>query len=296
MAVYTCRRCGFGADEPWEETCPNCLGFYRPRKYGVDSEEQKGEHTTLGGKGTVSKVPRFSTGMKGFDDVLGGGLIAGKVVLLGGFEGAGKSRSLLTIADYIAKTQGKVIYSSGEESVEDVNMMAASLGIVNNNVIVLGNQMLVEPVLDLAKKVKAFLVIWDSAQRHASARSSGEAGSIAQCKMIGKLIKDHCGHTKTCSIIVNQMSNEGDLKGGTELRHHCDTIMVLAFAKPDDPDAPLDETDVRLLVNSKNRGGRENLKSYFKMNDEGRLELLAPRSKLVGSSGKYRRNEDDDAA
>jgi len=176
MAVYTCRRCEFESDEPWEETCPGCGGFYRPRKFGVDSMEQKGEHQTMGGKASLSKIHHISTGDEGFDHVLSGGLVAGKVLLLGGFAGVGKTRKLLAIADYIAKTQGKVIYASGEESADDVNMAAASLGLKNDQVIILGNQYWIEPVLELAKKVNAFLVIWDSGQKFASKSASGMPG------------------------------------------------------------------------------------------------------------------------
>lgn len=297
MAVYTCRRCNYGADEPWEETCPGCGGFYRPRKYGVDSAEQKGDLTTLGGKAAAGKHHYLSTGEPGLDRVMGGGLVAGKVALLGGFPGAGKTRLLLTVADYVAKTKGKVIYASGEESEDDVNMTASQLGLTNNQVMVMGNQLILEKVLEQAKKLNAFLTIYDSAQKFMSTTSSGNPGSLAQCKAIGETIKRYCGTTKTCSIIVNQMSKDGDLKGGTELEHHCDTIMVLAYAKDDDPEKPLDEEDVRLLVNSKNRVGRENIKSYFKMNDEGRLELLEPRSQLIMRPGKYsRRGEEGDEA
>lgn len=297
MAIYTCQRCKYSADEPWETVCPNCKGFYRPRKFGVDSAEQRGTVTTLGGKAAAGRHHYLSTGQPGLDYVMGGGLVAGKVALLGGFPGAGKTRLLLTVADFVAKTKGKVIYASGEESEDDVNMAASQLGLTNDQVIVMGNQLILEKVLDFAKKINAFLVIYDSAQKFMSNTSSGNPGSGPQCKAIGEAIKRFCGMTKTCAIIVNQMSKEGDLKGGTELEHHCDTIMVLAYAKDDDTEKPVDEEDVRLLVNSKNRVGKENLKSYFKMNDEGRLELLQPRSKLVMRAGKYRRDDEgDDAA
>lgn len=296
MSVYTCRRCGHEQDDPWEEVCPNCHGFYRPRKYGVDSADQKGGFATLGGKAAAGKYHYHSTGEPGLDKVMGGGLVAGKSVLLGGFAGTGKTRLLLTVADYIAKTKGRVIYASGEESEDDLNMTASQLGLTNDQVTVMGNQLMLEKVLDFAKKINAFLVIYDSAQKFMCSTSSGNPGSLAQCKGIGEAIKFYCGKTKTCAIIVNQMSKDGDLKGGTELEHHCDTVMVLAYAKPDDTDAPQGE-DVRLLVNSKNRVGKENVKSYYKMNDEGRLELLPPRSALDLRAGKYRRgDEDDDAA
>ena len=280
MSVYVCRRCGYTQPDLWEGLCPGCNGPYRAVKSGADSNEQKGQFATLGGGRVKSGWQYISTGQEGFDKVLGGGLVAGKVALLGGYPGAGKTRLLLTVADYMAKTQGFVIYASGEESEDDVNGAAASLGLVNDRVTVMGNQASVEKVLEYAKKVHAFLVIWDSAQKFMSNEASGSPGSISQCKAIGTVIKNYVGKTKTCSIIVNQMKTDGDLKGGTELEHHCDTIMVLAFPKEDDTDAP-DVPQVRILANSKNRVGPENIKTYWRMSEEGRLENVPPRTKLI---------------
>ena len=291
MAIYTCRRCDHEQPEPWSAQCPSCRGFYRPKKVGADSAEQGGFRTLGGGK-IKSQHTYLSTGQPGFDHVLGGGLVAGRVVLFGGFAGTGKTRLMLMVCDYIAKTQGIAIYASGEESTDDLDGIAGSLGIVNDRVIIMGSQMMVEKVIEVAKKTKAFLVIYDSGQKFSSAESAGSPGSGAQCRAIGEAIKSYCGSTKTCAIIINQMSGQGDLKGGTELEHHCDTIMVLAYPKDDDEDVP-DEKDVRVLAGSKNRVGAENQKSYWKMHgkdDErpGFLENIPAKSKLIEvSRGKY---------
>jgi DNA repair protein RadA/Sms len=175
---------------------------------------------------------------------------------------------LLTAADYIAKTQGIVIYASGEESTDDLASICGQLKLVNDRVVLLGSQQSVEKVLELAKKMKAFLVIYDSAQKFASDYSAGTPGSGAQCKAVGEAIKSYCGQTKTCAIVVNQMAGSGELKGGTELEHHCDTIMVLAYPKDDDENAPIEnssEKKIRVLAGSKNRCGPENQNAYFKM-------------------------------
>lgn len=296
MSVYICRRCNHEGDAPWEGACPGCGGYYRARKVGVDDET--GGLTTLGSRGTQYKPKYISTGQPGFDHVMGGGLVAGRTVLLGGYAGAGKTRLLLTIADYIAKTQGTVVYASGEESSEDLNGIGASLGLVNDRVALLGNQSCVEDVIAHVKKIRAFLTIYDSAQEFVSKFAGGTPGSTSQCKAIGKAIKTFCGTTKTIAIVVNQMTGEGGLKGGTELEHQCDTINVLGYPKEDDPDAPgFEDEDYRVLLNAnKNRCGVSNLKSYWKMNDAGVLEHVPARSKIVDIStrGKYRRRRDDD--
>lgn len=282
MSVY-CRRCLVEQNQPWDGPCPSCGGFYKPRRVvGIDSAAQGG-FATLGGKGSKSAEARISTGQPGFDYVMDGGLLAGRVVLLGGFAGAGKTRLLLTIADYIGKTQGVVVYASGEESADDVNDAARSLGLVNDRVIVRGNQSSVEEVLDFAKKHRAFLTVFDSAQEFTSEHAGGTAGSTAQCKAIGAAIKNYCGPTKTCSIVVNQMTGDGGLKGGTELEHKCDTVNVLGFPTDNDEEAPgFQEDGYRMLVNAnKNRGGVANRKSYWRMTDDGILEHVPAKSKLI---------------
>jgi predicted ATP-dependent serine protease len=235
-----------------------------------------------------SSSQRISTGLTGFDYVMNGGLLAGKVVLLGGFAGTGKTTMNLSIADHIAKTQGRVIYATGEEGASDINAMADNLGLINDRVVVLGNQSCVEDVITEAKKVRAFLIFFDSAQEFVSERASGSSGSQAQCKAIGKVIKDYCSRSKTCAIVVNQMSGQGDLKGGTELEHKFDTVNILAYPKEDDEDAPgLEDEGYRVLLNAnKNRGGVANLRSYWKMHGEkdprpGFLEHVPARSKLI---------------
>jgi DNA repair protein RadA/Sms len=299
MAVYVCRRCDHSQDAAWEGACPACAGLYRFKKQGVDTAMQ-GNLTTMGGSKHKSAYVYLSTGNPGFDHVLGGGFVAGRVVLLGGFAGTGKTRALLGIADYIAKTQGVVIYASGEESTDDIAGVCAQLGLVNDRVVLLGSQQSVEKVLELAKKMKAFLVIYDSAQKFASDYSAGTPGSGAQCKAVGEAIKTHCGQTKTCAVVVNQMSGQGDLKGGTELEHHCDTIMILAYPKEDDESAPTAE-GIRVLAGSKNRVGEENQNAYFRMRGKeeenpGTLEHVPARSRLIvePGRGKYRKKSDDE--
>lgn len=293
MATFRCRRCNYEQSEPWTEECPSCKGFYRVIKKGHDADpDDLDGYVTMGSRPRSSKYVRHSTGQESFDKVLSGGLVAGRVVLLGGFAGAGKSRLLLLTADHIGKTQGTVIYASSEESRDQLEQTAAHLGLVNDRVILMGNQRSIEKVIEAAEKTKAFLIIFDSAQKFASDYSAGTPGSGAQLKAVGEAIASHCRKTKVCSIVVNQMDKGGDLKGGTELEHHCDTVAILAYPKETDEDAPLVK-DVRLLEGGKSRTGTENVKAYFRMTEEGRPESIPARSRLIVSADDD--DEDDEA-
>jgi DNA repair protein RadA/Sms len=302
--LWRCRACkatlpGGRWEKPWVGPCPSCgrsRDADRVSSANSDGEAPAGQATMGGSKRSYANL-HIPTGLKGYDDVVGGGLIAGRVTLLGGFAGSGKTRMLLLIADYIAKTQGRVIYATGEESADDVQSYCEELRLVNDRVTILGNQEIVEDVLEDAIKQKAFLVIWDSAQKIMSRESGGAPGSISQCKAIGSAIKKHCGVTKTCAIIVNQMSSTGDLKGGTELEHHCDTILVFGFAKANDdeevPD-PVGDEPIRVLSSTKNRKGSGGVRTYWDMlagDIPGKPTHVTPKSKLLDfpRGGKYRK-------
>lgn len=281
--------CTYQADRMWHGRCPACKQLYSCDRFGSYMKDGL-EIATLGGPSAKSSRKYISTGQPGFDHVCGGGLVAGRVVLLGGYAGTGKTRLLLIIADYLAKTQGYVIYASGEESTSDLNSIGESLGLVNDRVIVLGNQSAVEDVIEYAKTFKAFLIVLDSAQVFTSNESGGGMpGSQSQCKAIGKVIKEYCNITKTCAIVVNQMAKDGDLKGGTELEHRCDVINVLGYPQKDDKDAPgFEEDHYRVLINAnKNRCGIANRISYWRMTDAGVLEHVAMKSKIFS---KHRKN------
>jgi len=302
--LWRCRACkqtfpGGRHEKPWVGPCPNC-GRSRDADRVTSGvvEDEPGGHATMGGGSKTYVSNHISTGLKGYDAVVGGGLIAGRVTLFGGFAGSGKTRMLLLIADYIAKTQGRVIYATGEESSDDVQSYCAELGLVNDRVTILGNQENVEDVLEDAVRLKAFLVIYDSAQKFMSKTAGGLPGSLSQCKAIGSAIKRHCGTTKTCAIIVNQMSSTGDLKGGTELEHHCDTILVFGYAKESSDDEevpePAGDEPIRVLSSTKNRKGSGGVRTYWDMlagDIPGKPTWVQPKSKLLEFPGKRYRKD-----
>ena len=286
MSIYTCRRCDHSQDTSWLEECPGCGGIYAPKKTGVDSTEQKQRSTFAAA--AESKTVYIPTGIEGFDKVIGGGLVAGSPILLGGFRGAGKSTLLCMVADAVAKVKGRALYASSEEGVSGVMSIAHRLGLTNENVEVLGNQLSVEKVIKHAMETKPFLTIFDSLQKFASDISGGSPGSRPQEEAVCSTILAYCRETKRCAIIVSQMSKGGEMKGSTDAAHAVDTVLILAFPKDDDEDAP-DEKDVRvLLVDGKNRNGPESGKSYWLMSDTGMLENIPEKSKLINlPRGRY---------
>ena len=291
MSVFSCRSCNYSAPTQWEGRCPGCRGLYRAQKIGVESKEQKNRSSFAAA--AVSTKVYIPTGVKGFDHVLGGGLVAGSPILLAGFRGSGKSTLLCMVADGVAKAKGRSLYASSEESVDGVVSIAYRLKLLNDSVDVLGNQVNVEDVIAHAKATKPFLTIFDSLQKYTSSRSGGSAGSLAQEHAVGEAILKYCRESKTCAIITNQMAKSGEVKGSTDAAHSVDTILLLGFPKTDDEDAP-DEEGIRLLLcDGKNRNGNENGRAFYRMTTEGMLEEVEQRSKLLEfpGRGKYSRRD-----
>lgn len=293
MAVYVCRNCDHEAEEKWEAACPRCGGFYRAKLVGTSSVARR----TTFARADKAQWSYTPTGVEGFDRVLGGGLVAGCSILMGGFKGAGKTTMLSMVADAVAKKKGKAIYASSEEDEQGVLSVAHRAGLTGEGVIVLGGQRVVERVIRISREEKAFLTVYDSLQKYVSEFSGGQQGSGSQERAVAFAIADHCRKTKTCAIIVNQMDKKGELKGGTDAAHEVEVVLVLAYVKDDDEDAPRDEADVRvLLCDGKNRRGPDNVKTYWRMTDEGRLEVIQPRSKLLDfSSARRRKKKEEDA-
>lgn len=304
MSIYRCagwrrkdfdgQRCTYEAPRPWPPPCPGCRRFYAIEKVGSESAEQQRGRSSFARAAEVS-VKYIPTGIAGFDKLLGGGLVAGSPILLGGFRGVGKTTLLCMVCDAVAKIKGSALYTSAEESDSGVINVAHRLGLTSDAVEVMGNQLIVEKVIARAAKDKPFIVIYDSLQKYVSETSAGAPGSGAQAKAVAAAILDHCRSTKTCAVIVNQMDKQGEMKGGTDAAHDVDTVLVFAFPKPDDEDAP-EEEGVRLLaVDGKNRNGPDNAKTYWRMTDDGRLEEIQKRSKLLEfpKRKKYRKGDED---
>jgi DNA repair protein RadA/Sms len=255
-------------------------------KVGTDTKEQKNRSTFAAA--ATSTTVHIPTGISGFDRVLSGGLVAGNVILFGGFRGSGKSTLLVQVADSFS-TKRKTMYCSSEQSAEGVVQIAHRAGARNDGVIVLGNQKTIEDTLAIVKEERVFLTIFDSLQKFTSNQSGGSPGSASQGSAVASAIKEHCRTRDACAIVVNQMSRSGELRGGTDVEHDLDTIMVLAFPDDKDEEAP-NEKDVRLLVVDKNRSGNEGLKSFWCMSAEGAMEEVSQKSKII-SMGKYRKKD-----
>lgn len=263
--TYSCRRCGYTTDFDWsEEPCPGCGGLYRCKPSGTD-----GPGRSTFAKASEVKVDFYPTGVQGFDEVLGGGLVKGTSILLGGTYGSGKSTIAVEVIANTAEKYGPCLYASAEESVEGVLRIVQRLNVPTERVELLGGQNDVWRILKYARQMSPApsLVVVDSLTK----LSDGPKDDKAIVSAINKLARE----LKCCVLLINQLAKSGDFKGSTEGVHGTDIVMTLGFTRPDDYNAPVGR-EVRVLYSQKSRLGATK-ETYWKMTEEGRLVCVPPR-------------------
>ena len=187
--VFVCNNCGYESPK-WMGKCPACNewnSFFEEKvvdSKGSKSSKANKERTKPVQLNNVEKKvdTRTSTGFSELDRVLGGGLVNGSLVLLGGEPGIGKSTLILQICEKI-KTDGKVLYVSGEESAEQVKLRADRLNVKNENLLFLSEtdiNNVEEEIINIQPK----LVIIDSIQTMYSDEITSAAGSVSQVREV----------------------------------------------------------------------------------------------------------------
>ena len=190
--------------------------------------------------------------------------------MLGGEPGIGKSTLILQICDKI-KEGGKVLYVSGEESVEQIKLRADRLSINNEDIMFLG-----ETNIDLIENtiigLKPKLVIIDSIQTMYSEEISSSMGSVSQVREITSRIMKMCKTENITTIIIGHVTKEGNIAGPRVLEHMVDTVLYLEGER---------YFSYRILRGVKNRFGSTNEIGMFEMRDVGMCEITNPSSVLL---------------
>jgi DNA repair protein RadA/Sms len=210
-------------------------------------------------------APRIQTQMPEMDRVLGGGLVAGSVILIGGDPGIGKSTLLLQV---LAEVQGraKTLYITGEESLTQVHLRAKRLGLPRMDLPVLAETS-VEQVLAILTREKPALVVLDSIQTLYTESLDSAPGSVSQLRETAAQVVRHAKNTGCAIILVGHVTKEGAIAGPRVLEHMVDTVLYF-------------EQDVgsryRIIRAIKNRFGAVNELGVFAMTDAGLKEVSNP--------------------
>ena len=163
---FVCGSCGFQSTK-WYGKCPQCSEWNSlqeefERDLSATVKTARAKPVVLS-EVPVRDVTRFESGVAELDRVLGGGFVPGSVILMGGEPGIGKSTLLLSVADQVSRTHGRVLYTSGEESQGQVKIRADRLGVKSSELLFVAEQD-VDAILGLCQEIRPCLLIVDSIQ------------------------------------------------------------------------------------------------------------------------------------
>ncbi|MDE2311934.1 MAG: DNA repair protein RadA [Patescibacteria group bacterium] len=262
--VFVCSDCGHKAAR-WQGKCPNC-GEWNT----LEEQRQVAGSSSLGAK-TAAPVDlasiniedrcRIVTGIGEFDDVVGGGVVPGSLVLLGGDPGIGKS----TLALQLSMNVKNILYVSGEESVHQIKLRAARIR--SDHELQVLSEIDLDAVLATIEARHPEIVVVDSIQTMYSEQSSGVAGGVAQVTNAVQKIMRLAKLLHISFIIIGHVTKEGYLAGPKTLEHMVDTVLYLEGER---------FASFRILRCVKNRFGTTNEVGVFEMQGQGLAEVKNP--------------------
>ena len=273
---FVCQSCG-AAVPRWEGQCRSCGEWNTLVETVVRNEPRQRPVAVSGAAAPVSlshaaetgEEVRRPVGIGELDRVLGGGLVAGSVVLLGGEPGIGKSTLLLQAAAGIAVGAG-VLYATGEESVAQVRLRAARLGLTSGPAadrIRVVAETSVGRIVDLARAEATGLLVVDSVQTVASDELDGPPGSVGQVREAALRLMELAKADGVPVVLVGHVTKDGTLAGPKTLEHLVDVVLSVEG----------DRTGgLRLVRATKNRYGSTEEVGVFEMAEGGLVEVADP--------------------
>ncbi|MDD7674186.1 MAG: DNA repair protein RadA [Oscillospiraceae bacterium] len=285
--VFYCTNCG-NETPRWQGKCPACgawntieehiekpvtVGRAKSAPVGQSRKPQRISEVTSGGE------LRFSTGMGELDRVLGGGAVAGSLVLVGGAPGIGKSTLLLQICTSLCVGR-KVLYISGEESERQLKLRADRLGVVPDSLYILSETRL-SGIMEAVSQLEPDILIVDSIQTLYNEENESAPGSISQVKDCTMTLMQLSKSQGITVFVVGHINKDGNIAGPKVLEHMVDCVLYFEG----DPNSTY-----RLLRAAKNRFGSTNEIGVFEMQDAGLVEVPNPSQMLLegrpeGASG-----------
>ena len=273
--MYSCTDCGANAPK-WTGQCVDCGAWNslteittvvttrntRFNGFAGESDQNTVQRLT---EVTPDDVQRYPTCVAEFDRVLGGGLVPGSVVLLGGDPGIGKSTLLLQTLVAMGQ-QHKVLYITGEESLQQVSLRAHRLGLESSEMSLLAETQ-VEKILATAQQEKPRIMVIDSIQTVYTDQLQSAPGSVAQVRESAAQLVRYAKQTQTALFLVGHVTKEGTLAGPRVLEHMVDTVLYFEGDSG---------SRYRLVRAFKNRFGAVNELGVFAMTETGLREVSNP--------------------
>jgi DNA repair protein RadA/Sms len=215
---------------------------------------------------TRGEEDRFSTGIDEFDRVLGGGLVPGSLVLIGGDPGIGKSTLMLQVLHGLASLGRRVLYVSGEESVQQISLRSRRLGTLSANLLVVAETDL-DNIMPMLEKAAPGVLVVDSIQTMFNEGLSSVPGSVSQVREAAMRLMMVAKKTGIPTFLVGHVTKEGAIAGPRLLEHMVDTVLYFEGDR---------QHLFRILRAVKNRFGSTNEIGVFEMGGEGLTPVSNP--------------------
>lgn len=274
--VFFCQNCG-NEFSKWVGQCPAC------KEWNTLVEEEK-RVTTGKVKGAVSGTrepvkisevvssegERFSTGIPELDRVLGGGLVKGSMTLIGGDPGIGKSTLLLQVCNHMARMGRRVLYISGEESMQQIRIRAERLGTLQDLYLLCETNL--EMIEEVLRKENPEVVVIDSIQTMYAEEVASAPGSVSQVREATALLLRLAKGLNISMFLVGHVTKEGAVAGPRVLEHMVDTVLYFEGDR---------HAAYRILRGVKNRFGSTNEIGVFEMEERGLVEVENPSAFLL---------------
>ncbi len=275
---YVCTQCG--AIQPkWMGKCPDC-GSWNTLVENVETPVSRFASSAVPqtAKSTVQKLEqidsseeqRYLTQMEELNRVLGGGIVPGSVVLLSGDPGIGKSTLLLQICQTIS-SDAQILYVSGEESLRQIKLRAARLGVTTPN-LSLSSTTNIEAVIESIQSLKPDIVMVDSIQTMNLSALNSSSGSVTQVRECTQLLINIAKTMEIPVFIVGHVNKDGAIAGQKVMEHMVDAVLYFEGER---------NLSYRILRAIKNRYGSTNEIGVFEMGENGLDEVTNPSKAML---------------
>ncbi|MDU6897020.1 MAG: DNA repair protein RadA [Haemophilus parainfluenzae] len=275
--AYVCNDCGAEFSR-WQGQCSACKAWNTISEVRLISASNSTKNDRFSGYAgetrakiqTLSEIslqetPRFTSGFKELDRVLGGGIVPGSTILIGGHPGAGKSTLLLQVMCGLAKNM-TALYVTGEESLQQVAMRANRLNLPTDKLNML-SETSVEQICNLADQLKPQIIVVDSIQVMHLSDIQSSPGSVAQVRECASFLTRYAKTRQVAIIMVGHVTKDGTLAGPKVLEHAIDCSLLLEGEA---------DSRFRTLRSHKNRFGAVNELGVFGMTEQGLREVKNP--------------------
>jgi DNA repair protein RadA/Sms len=272
--IFTCQSCGYQAPK-WMGKCPDCGGwgsFVEERQAAAGPLAIKRDRTVAPSIPVpidsieIENEKRLLTAIQEFDRVLGGGIVAGSLILIGGDPGIGKSTLMLQALFGLAGQGLKVLYVSGEESIRQIRLRSKRLACVSPHILVV-SEVEVEAVLGMIDSTRPAVVVIDSIQTMFSPELGSAPGSVSQVREATVRLMLSAKRSGIPVFLVGHVTKDGAIAGPKLLEHMVDTVLYFEG----------DRNHIfRVLRAVKNRFGSTNEIGVFEMKDQGLEEVANP--------------------